>query len=269
MRPINQRLLPEDADVRTLEASNAAILEVEAEERDAFMRAHETECSALRTALWRLGSHKCWYSEAKLPESAGHVEHYRPRKRLWGAVHGGYWWRAFDWRNLRLAHQIVNLRKTDHLTGKRAGKGSYFPLREEETRANNREEEANETPVLLDPIVPSDTRLICFSEDGVPRPRYTEEQNEWAYRRAEASIDYYHLNEGTWNVRRAELMTAVRKLCEQLDVFAVEQPRDEAAYQDKIDEIWAYVDPLAEFSTACWQVVADKNLLHHLLPGMP
>jgi len=266
MRPIDQRELPRDADLLTLEASNAAILKIgHDEERKAFMKAHESECSALRTALWRLGQKKCWYSEAILQESAGHVEHYRPKKRLSGAGHSGYWWRAFDWRNLRLAHPTVNRRKTDHLTRKRAGKGSYFPLREEGARANNQAEEANEEPILLDPVVPADTRLICFSEEsGTPRPRHSAEENEWAHRRAEASIDYYHLNEGTWNVRRAELMAAVRKLCDQLDGLLVQDPRDEGAYNQKLDEIYAYINPHAEFSAACLQVVAERNQLSHL-----
>ena len=48
-------------------------------------------------------------------------------------------------------------------------KGSYFPLRDPARRANNRAEEANEDPILLDPVVPVDTRLLCFAqESGAP-----------------------------------------------------------------------------------------------------
>jgi hypothetical protein len=216
-----------------------------------------------------VGHAKCWYSEASLQECEGHVEHYRPKKRLHGAGHNGYWWKAFDWENLRLAHPTVNRRKTDYLSGKRVGKGSYFPIRDEACRANSRAEETNEDPVLLDPVVPTDTRLICFSEDsGAPNPRYSKEQNEWLYRRAEESIDYYHLDEGTWNKERADRMAIVRKLCEQLEALAVKQPRDEDGYNEKIDEIVAYISPFAEFSSACLQVVHERGCLDHFVPGL-
>jgi hypothetical protein len=269
MRWINHRHLRRFANLTTLEASNTAIATVAVEDRGRFIDDHEAECSAMRDALWEVGCAKCWYSEASLQQCEGQVEHYRPKKRLSGARHTGYWWRAFDWENLRLAHPTVNRRKKDYLTGKPAGKGSYFPLRDPASRAQDRAGEAREEPVLLDPVIPSDTRLICFSEEsGGPRPRYRKEQDEWLHRRAEESIAYYHLNEGTWNARRADLMAAVRRLCEQLEVFAMQDPRDVVAYNNKIDEIVAYIDPFAEFSSACLQVVREKGLLDNIVPGL-
>ena len=269
MRYINYRQLRRFANLANLDALNTGIGGEAPENRKSFIDKHEAECSAVRTALWTISCAKCWYSEASLQEPEGQVEHYRPKKRLSGAGHNGYWWRAFDWENLRVAHPTVNRRKTDYLTGKRVGKGSYFPLRDEARRAQNRAEEANEEPVLLDPVVPADTRLICFSEDsGAPRPRYSKDQDEWSHRRAEESIDYYHLDEGTWNAKRADLMAAVRKLCEQLETIAFQDPRDEAAYNQKIDEVVTYIEPFAEFSTACLQVVRDRGLLEQIVPGL-
>lgn len=269
MRPIEQRHLRRFANLDQLRGSHAALAALPDGERKDFINAHEAECSAIRGALWALGHAKCWYSEASIQESEGQVEHYRPKRRLHGAGHDGYWWRALDWENLRLAHPTVNRRKTDYLTGKRVGKGSYFPVRDEARRANNRAAEANEEPVLLDPVVAADTRLVCFSEDsGAPRPRYTKEQNEWLHRRAEESIDYYHLDEGTWNAKRADLMAAVRKLCDQLEELYVTQPRDPAAYEQKIDEILAHISPFSEFSAACLQVVSERNLLDRFIPGL-
>lgn len=269
MRPIDNRHLPRFADLRTLRASQAAIAEEAIERRKEFIDNHEHECGAVRAALWAIGSAKCWYSEASLQEAEGQVEHYRPKRRLWGARHDGYWWRAFDWENLRLAHPTVNRRKTDYLTRKLAGKGSYFPLRDEARRAQDPIEEPNEEPVLLDPVVPSDTLLLCFSEEsGAPRPRYEKDQNEWLHQRAEASIDFYHLNEGTWNFRRADLMATVRRLCEQLEALASQTPLDQPAYDQKINDIVAHLSPFAEFSAACLQVVRERGLLEYLAAGL-
>lgn len=270
MRPIDNRQLRRFANLATLRSSHAAIAALEsAQARQNFIDDHESEYSAMRNPLWAVGFTKCWYSEAPLQEPEGQVEHYRPKRRLSGASHGGYWWRAFDWKNLRLAHPTVNRRKTDYLTGKRVGKGSYFPLRYENNRANTLAEEANEEPVLLDPVIPSDTLLICFSEEsGSPRSRYSKENDEWRHRRAEDSIEYYHLDEASWNARRADLMAEVKRFCEQLETLAAQQPRNEAAYNQKIDQIVDYLSPFAEFSSACLQVVREKGLLEHFVPGI-
>lgn len=270
MRPIDHQHLRRAANLLQLKACDEAIKQVDEAERGDFISKHQDECSAIRGALWAIGHMKCWYSEATLQECEGQVEHYRPKKRLAGAGHAGYWWRAFDWTNLRLAHPTVNRRKTDYLTGKRAGKGSYFPLRDEGHRALNRAEEVNEAPILLDPINPADTRLICFSEEsGAPRPRYSAEQNEWFHQRAEESIEYYHLDEASWNAERADLMAVVKKLCDQLEAIAIQHPRDGAAYDEKINEIVALISPFAEFSSACLQIVRERGLLEHFVPGLP
>ena len=269
MRPIDNQQLPRAVNLAALNAANAAIGSASEVSWDGFLRENEQNARALRTGLWAIGYMKCWFSEATLQQGEGHIEHYRPKKRLSGAMHDGYGWRTFDWHNLRLAHATVNLRRTDYLTGKKAGKGSYFPLQNPATRARNAAEEVNEAPLLLDPIIPSDTLLISFDEtSGAPKPRFEKEQNEWLFTRADQSIDYYHLDEGTWNAKRADLMGEVRKLCDQLEALAVAEPRDDNAYNKKIDEIVAYISPFAEFSSACLQVVREKGLLDRFAPGL-
>jgi 5-methylcytosine-specific restriction endonuclease McrA len=268
MRPVAYQQLRRNADLTQLRASNTAIATLPERDRSAFIDAHEAECSVLRRPLWMIGQMKCWYSEAHLQECEGHVEHYRPKKRLSGARHTGYWWRAFDWENLRLAHPTVNRRKTDYLSGNRAGKGSYFPLRYENGRATTPTEEVNEEPILLDPVKPADTRLLCFSEEsGAPCPRYGKESDEWLHRRAEESIQYYHLDEASWNAKRADLMAEVKKLCAQLETIAQEEPYNEVVYNEKLDELVAYLTPFAEFSSACLQIVRENGLLDNV-PGL-
>ena len=270
MRYIDHRQIRRFADLTAIKKANVDIEALTDEERRQFINTHQNLSSNLRNGLWAVGNAKCWYSEASIQEPEGQVEHYRPQRKVGGIRHSGYWWRALDWENLRLAHPTVNRRMTDYLTGKLAGKGTYFPLRDEATRAHNRAEEDNEEPVLLDPTVFSDTQLISFSPDsGAPRPRYSKQQHEWLHRRASESIEYYHLDEGTWNANRQDLMMEVRAICQQLERIVLQEPKDQVAYDAAIDDLVEnYLSPFAPFSSACWQVVSDRGLLDRIVPGL-
>lgn len=269
MRPIDNKHLRRVALLDALNAASAAVGTAAEITWEQFLQQHRDEAVTLRTGLWTVGCLKCWYSEAILQQGEGHIEHYRPKGRLCGADHAGYKWRTFHWQNLRLAHATVNLRRTDFLTKRKVGKGSYFPLRDPTQYANTAAEEANEEPVLLDPVVASDTLLIVFDEaSGAPSPRYRKADNEWLHRRADESIDYYHLDEGTWNAKRSDLMSTVKVLCDQLEQIAVARPKDGRAYNEKINEIVSYISPFAEFSSACLQVVGERGLMEHFAPGL-
>lgn len=267
MRHINSRHLPRLVDLSAIRSAKAAIGALDVARKNDYIEENAKLWSDLKRALWTLGCGKCWYSEASLQEQEGHVEHFRPKRRLWGAAHLGYWWRAFDWGNLRLAHPTVNLRVTDYLTGKKAGKGSYFPLRHEERRANTEAEEVNEEPVLLDPTNSLDCNLICFdSNDGKPVPRYSETIDPWKHKRAKDSIDYYHLDEGTWNYKRKDLMDEIAILCDRIVEVAREAPLDNDRYHQLISELLVYLEPFSEFTSAAFQIVREKGLLEHVYP---
>jgi hypothetical protein len=243
-------------------------LATEKEKRD-YIDAHSDVYSQLRQWLWQTGHLKCWYSEAKLPEGVGEVEHFRPKRLVWKSQppHSGYLWLAFDWRNLRLAHPLVNKRRPDYSTKQMAGKGCYFPLLREELRARVPGAEEQEDPVLLDPVVPHDCTLICFDENGKPIPRLSKENDAWQHRRAADSINYYHLDEGTWNADRADLMREVGVACER--VLAAAAEKDQVEYKRLIGELFGYIDPYAEFSAAAAQVISEKGLWGHLHPTAP
>jgi hypothetical protein len=245
----------------------AAALETE-EGKRRYIEQHGAVCTAFRPSLWTVGCLKCWYSEAKLMADDGEVEHFRPKRRVWKSQppHGGYLWSAFDWRNFRLAHRSVNLRRTDYSTEQKAGKGCYFPLRHEDRRARVAEAEEREEPVLLDPAVAGDCILLCFDDNsGKPIPVYSKEADDWRHRRAADSINYYHLDEGTWNAQRADLMRDVTILCERVLAAAAAEDRDK--YNELVGELLGYIGGFAEFSTAAAQVVSQKGILIHVHPG--
>lgn len=267
MRYINNRHLRRLADLSEIEAAKREIDGLEESARSQYMDEHSGKWTGLRYALWTLGCGKCWYSEAALQEQEGHIEHFRPKKRLWGSDHSGYWWRAFDWTNLRVAHPTVNLRVTDYLSGKKAGKGSYFPLREGNQRAQSESEEVYEEPLLLDPTKPSDCKLLCFdSNDGKPVPRYSKDVDDWRHIRARDSIEYYHLDEGTWNYKRKDLMDEVGVLCDKIIVIAGKEPPDRDEYDRLLDDLLVYLEAFSEFSSAALQMVREKGLIEHIVP---
>ena len=264
MRPVPYRQLRRLTNLQELNDAKQAILTCSEVGRSRFIDDNASKCSNLRHDLWVLGCAKCWYSEASLQECEGQVEHFRPKKSVAGEDHGGYWWLAFDWTNLRLAHPTVNRRKTDYLTGEKRGKGTYFPLKSGTVRANSPGEESQEEPVLLDPVVFSDTLLICFSESGSPSPRHKKDEDEWKWQRAQSSIEYYHLDEVSWNAKRQDKMDETSQLCSTIEEIDKSTPE----YDQALNELMELIGHFSEFSSTCLQVVSERGLLESITPGM-
>jgi hypothetical protein len=161
----------------------------------------------------------------------------------------------------------VNLRVTDYLTGKKTGKGSYFPLRDGNNRAETELEESREEPLLLDPACSSDCKLLCFdSENGRPISRYKPEEDAWRNERARASIEYYHLDEATWNVKRKDLMDEVSVLCDRILENAATGADRFDQYEALLAELLRYLDPFSEFTSAAYQIAQEKGILEHVFP---
>lgn len=262
MRFIKNTDLPKLTNLTDL---NRACKEIEQlssdDERKRYIDQNSGKWTAIKEALWNLGNNKCWYSEAKIQRDQGHVEHYRPKKDVAKKDHCGYWWRAFDWHNYRFSHPTCNTRITDYLSGKLCGKGTYFPLKDETQRARCKADESNEIPLLLDPVIPSDTKLICFdTSSGKPIPSIAEDVDEWKYKRAKQSIDYYHLDEGQWIVDRSDLIDALNALCERLE------SSDGEEYEKNINELFTkYLNERAEFLSLSYQVLKERGLLEDLI----
>jgi hypothetical protein len=163
---------------------------------------------------------------------------------------------------------MVNRRITDYLTGQKAGKGSYFPLQNEVERATDKASEPREVQVLLDPQSSEDCRLLCFdTSSGKPIPRYKKEQDDWLHRRAKDSIDYFHLDEGTWNVKRKDLMDEVLQTCEEVERLLTDTPFDQQKYDAAIASLIAYLDPFEEFTAAALAVIRERGFLEQIAPS--
>lgn len=152
----------------------------------------------LKEVLYAVSNGKCWYCETIDVRHDDEVDHWRPKNAVYECKgHHGYWWLAFTWENFRYACAYCNQKRTHDKSGQldKGGKGTSFPLLDNEKRIFDEcilLELMQEKPVLLDPMVKLDTRLLQFDADGTVYPSKTEPSVE--YQRARVSIDTYHLN---------------------------------------------------------------------------
>lgn len=116
---------------------------------------------------------KCAYCEVKVTAGAfGDAEHYRPkgnvttsdgytkrRVQAGGSEHGGYFWLAYDWRNLLPACTRCNNAKSDQFEIE----GAYVVDPSPDTPTLN----ATERPVLIYPYEEDPSQYLRFGKNGV------------------------------------------------------------------------------------------------------
>jgi len=123
---------------------------------------------------------KCAYCESYITDGRdGDIDHYRPKGRVTDeddrevkvrsksgteVSHPGYYWRAYDWRNLLPACKFCN--QPSVVNGKKIGKHDRFPVRG--SHASCPEEESGEEPLLLHPAEDNpEDHLLVDSGTGV------------------------------------------------------------------------------------------------------
>jgi len=216
-----------------------------------------------QNALWRstLGSLarltnstedncKCWYCECDGSEGFYfQVDHFRPKQRVKNKgvkkdeYEPGYWWLAFNPENYRVACQKCN-------TG--SGKIDQFPRADDSIRALVEGGEKYEKPLLLDPVIPTDPKLLTFSQDGNVYPSGSC-QDESDVRRVDVSIKVF-------NLRARSKREGRRKIWKQCydAIIAARQAHD------SLRESMLYSDDLKkakkkEFTDAC--AIVSKMVL--------
>jgi len=125
---------------------------------------------------------KCAYCESDIYKSQyGDVEHFRPKNAVENEsgkpikinirgkkkLHPGYYWLAYDWRNLLPACELCNRTNPKLRTGgKLIGKGKRFPVRHN-NYATMPGDEASEDPLLINPIWTDPSAHLEIDETGV------------------------------------------------------------------------------------------------------
>lgn len=124
---------------------------------------------------------KCVYCESDvLVNQPGDIEHWRPKNRVTdekGHVieivtgggkkvpHPGYYWLAYEWRNLFLACATCNRPSTSKASGRRVGKWDQFPV--EDFRATKMGEESQESPILINPVEEDPADHLEVDDTGI------------------------------------------------------------------------------------------------------
>lgn len=168
-----------------------------AADRHTYIKNNDDIWQSIKRQLSRVVHGKCWYCESTNDRADNAVDHFRPKNSVAECPkHGGYWWRAFDWKNYRFSCEFCNSRRIDQESGTDGGKQDHFPLWDETRRATRPEEEDNEQPLLFDPCCEGDAEFLWFNEDGSPaaNPEMCGNADSYPSKRVEESVHWYHLD---------------------------------------------------------------------------
>jgi len=252
MRSINVVIALTAEQLEQLTSATAQILSAADPRR--YMRQHARLWSNVSSALEAASGGKCWYCETARNRSNYGVDHFRPKSRVTECPqHPGYWWLAFDLSNFRLACTYCNERRVAETTA--GGKAGHFPLLIEARRCMNPAGcIAQEQPILLDPLDPSDPPLLKFLMSGDVMPRMPQNIDAIAYRRARDSIEIFHLHEARLVRGRGDKIRLVSSLLQVVENLA----EDVSIRRTIIRQIREMVDSTGEYSGAiCDALSAD------------
>lgn len=227
-------------------AAQQQLEQLPADQRADYIKASSQIWRAFKSFLSKMSHGKCWYSESPEVQSHLHVDHYRPKLEARRAEKvydkPGYDWLAFSWDNFRLSAQLSNQQVHNEETDRTDGKGSWFPIAAGSPIATWDDRcIGQERPMLLDPTILSDVRLIEVKADGRMGPsKYCHGVNK---ARVNESVVRLGLNLPRLKAARARLM---REIEEQVDILGrtLEMSVDDDSFADKasIDKMIAAIE---------------------------
>ena len=190
---------------------------------------------------------KCAYCECDIRVNhPGDIEHFRPKNGVTeenrqpvqvlaadgsATPHPGYYWLAYEWRNLLFACEDCNRPSTGKTAGRRIGKWDQFPVRE--FRAVRPGEEEAEEPLLINPVEEDPADHLEVDDSGVIIAKTD---------RGQACINIFGLNvrEALVNARRKCIKDTNNELVVTLLALLTssmndeEQPREHLAWFEMI-----------------------------------
>ena len=213
---------------------------------------------------------KCAYCEDVIEgDQPGDVEHYRPKKqvrdiensiveRLENGVtvpHPGYYWLAYDWRNLLASCRGCNSRTVPN--GQQRGKGNRFPVSDNLAWAPG--EEDNERALLLNPLWDDPDDHLWIDETGIFVPSSD---------RGEITLEVFRLNDRGLPGRRAKHYDDVSNLFKSAANRAMEISRDDPKVVRRFIRVANIVMGYEAFAAAGRQAVKDVETGNPGLSGV-
>ena len=209
-----------------LDAAEKAAIELEKlkshQERKDFIDKKTKIWGNMKTDLSALSENKCWYSEAKEPQSGFDVDHFRPKKRAKRSddeEDEGYPWLAFEVENYRISAIKSNRPNKNPTTGITEGKADWFRLLDGSPKACWDDRCCDkEQPMLLDPCKEEDVKLLTVDGDGrIVASKICMGRNKL---RVDESITRYGLNLDGIITERKRIIRQVTSLLESFEKLA-------------------------------------------------
>lgn len=242
------------ADLQVAQA--AALAEPDAKRRARIIENNQHRWTALRQAFEEESFNKCWYTECKSPGADNDIDHFRPKGKVRGdRTHPGYYWLAFEWKNMRLSCQRANRPRIAPGARIAGGKSTHFPLLGTGVRARAPGDNlALEHPALLDPTEPGDPIVLTFRPNGEIDVSPEFRGNAVAEAKVKASRLALHLNWPKFVEGRLTLYNLVERAVERGQREAPLNfdgwPMASEGFKDAIRDLKTYMDPRAEYSAA-------------------
>lgn len=251
IRPRIRHLL---ADLQA--AQDAVLAEGDRRRRAQLIEDNAHRWTALREAFEAVSRGKCWYTECKSPGADNDIDHFRPKGKVREAQqHPGYYWLAFDWRNMRLSCQRANRPRIAPGARVAGGKSTHFPLLSTGVRANGPCDDLRlEHPALLDPTEPGDPTLLSFLPNGEVDLSPQFRGNPIAEAKIDTSRLGLHLNWPKFVEGRMTLYNEVERLVargqREAPTDYLGMPQASQGFKDVISDLMRLINPDAEYAAA-------------------
>jgi uncharacterized protein (TIGR02646 family) len=216
----------------------------------------------VRAALWIMQNKKCCYCERRRDMNReSDIDHFRPKAEVTMAPnHKGYWWLAYDWKNLLFCCRYCN----------QSYKLNHFPVPDEGKRVGGAAQPlAQERAYLLDPCSDDDDPESCFTyyvkelrlaagekEFLVyvqPRP-----DDDWKKQRAGKTIEVLGLNRTDLLEERGKCVEKLRMLVIKMHAARQIMARDKES--EAAGEIYQATRASQSFAGFCREYFRNAGL---------
>lgn len=220
---------------------------------------------AQKAALLEIFNEKCAFCETPIPPGMhGDVEHFRPKggvteedgsKAMYvdekgvEREHPGYYWLAYDWRNLLPSCQLCNQPSVGG-----GGKRNFFPLQtptdgSKPLRACRPDDEVKEKPLFIHPWFEDPAEHFSFDETGIIIPLTP---------RGKKCVERLLLNRDALMTARQQAYKDAR---DKFNAYMGKSRLDEMSLRELQTELLAWQEGKRPYSAAARVAIAEESAI--------